>query len=153
MTTRMLQDNYKVETNELSEYLDIEGELKNPGTPEAKLNVNIDIHKELPSNLEIIVKAEKLNRKGVYEETPLVIKKNYCGYIRMDKIIYPVISKSGSLPKACPIKPGMYKIKDFNLNGNELPIAVPAGSYKVSFCYKLGDKILVSVWSGRSVNV
>lgn len=153
MTTQMLQDDFKVQLNELSEYINAQSELKDPGTPEALLNINSEIYKELPANIEIIVKAEKLNRRGAYEETPLLIKNNYCNYIRMDKIIYPILTASGNFPKACPVKAGNYKLKDFSLNANALPFGVPAGTYKVSFSYKLGDKMLVMVWFGRSVNV
>lgn len=152
MASTIIQDSITVKQNEIPEYINIKVELFHSGTPEAYFNIETELLKELPANVLIILKIEKLNpNKNIYEPTPLSIEKNYCSYMKMDKIVYPLIVRKGNYPKKCPVLPGKYRVNNFTVTSEDIPMSVPLGTYKLIFAYSYQDKKVEIIWTGRSV--
>lgn len=154
MSTRIIHDSLDIEGNNVADFLILKTDIFNAGTPDACINVEAKILKELPLDVFLILRVEKLNKnKGVYEPTPFGIEKNYCRYMDMDKLVYPLLLKKGNFPSKCPVLPGLYYIRNYTVNPEDLPISVPLGSYKLTFAYRYQDKAVTAIWKGRSIQI
>lgn len=149
----VIQDESIIEKNELEEYMTMNSTLKDAGTLDASLDFYVTVLKDIPSDFHVKMSIERLNDAGEYIPQSIKIDKNYCEYIKTDKIIFPLMSKFGNFLSECPVKAGNYYMKNVTLKGYQLPLALPLGKYRAYFIYSLGEKEAIIVWKGRFVKV
>ncbi|XP_067005687.2 uncharacterized protein [Anabrus simplex] len=90
------------------------------------LNGTYIIKQNLPNSSLVNFIANEQQADGKFMESGIGTRKNIpmCEFIKTDKT-YQDISKSGNIPKSCPVKKGIYRIRRYMLDESSLPDRIP----------------------------
>lgn len=108
------------------------------------MTMYLNTTKTIPSDVVQTIQLNKLNARGVYEPAGSKMVINFCVYMRTDKIFYAAIKKlkNTRLPSNCPIRPGIYYYRDFDINTSDMPLMILSGKYRADVLYMINKNIM-----------